>query len=96
MFNKAKDVKKEASIEAKNGNQSIVFSDVPEGEYMVQVVQDVNSNGEIDAVMGIPKEPVGFSQNPSLMFGVPGFDKMAFAVTSSNQSDVSIKLKKLL
>lgn len=55
---------------------SIVFTDLPLGQYAVQLFQDINANGRLDnSRNGIPKEPVGFSNNPSLLRGKPSIDK---------------------
>lgn len=55
---------------------TIVFTDLPLGQYAVQLFQDTNANGHLDnSRSGIPKEPVGFSNNPSLLRGKPSIDK---------------------
>ncbi|MDM7857002.1 DUF2141 domain-containing protein [Thiopseudomonas acetoxidans] len=56
--------------------ETIVFTGLPPGRYAVQLFQDMNANGRLDSSRnGIPKEPVGFSNNPSLFRGKPSIDK---------------------
>ena len=69
------------------------FTDIPEGEYMVAVYHDVNSNEELDAhFYGKPKEPYGFSNNKFGMFGAPPkFEKAAVLV--KDQTEILITLR---
>ncbi len=56
------------------------FSDLPFGTYAIKIYHDENGNDELDTnFLGIPKEGVGFSNNPSARFGEPGFDEAKFA-----------------
>ena len=44
----------------------------PGADYCIRAFQDTNNNGALDfGTSGIPREPVGFSTNPSLMLGYP-------------------------
>ena len=53
----------------------IVFPDLPPGEYAVKALHDLNGNKEMDfSIVGMPKEPYGFSNNVMGMFGPPDFD----------------------
>lgn len=57
---------------------SVTFADIPEGIYAVQAFQDRNANARLDrSFIGIPKEPIGFSRDPKVSFGPPGFDDCA-------------------
>ena len=64
---------------------------LPDGEYLVMLVQDINSNGKLDtSFIGMPKEPVGLSNYDGK--GIPGkFKKHKFSVTED--MTVSIPLK---
>jgi uncharacterized protein (DUF2141 family) len=95
MVNKANDFKKVAIINADSKNYNVVFDNIPAGTYMIQVCQDENSNGTLDKFMGIPKEPVGFSQNPTMLFGAPSFEQSSFTVSNALVKNVSIKLKNI-
>ena len=64
---------------------------LPDGEYLVMLVQDINSNGKLDtSFIGMPKEPVGLSNYDGK--GIPGkFKKHKFLV--AEDTTVSIQLK---
>lgn len=64
---------------------------LPDGEYLVMLVQDINDNGKLDtSFIGMPKEPVGLSNYDGK--GIPGkFKKHKFSVTED--ITVSIPLK---
>jgi len=51
---------------------SFTLNSLDTGRYIVRVFQDINDNQQLDyASNGIPKEPFGFSTNPSVMLGQP-------------------------
>lgn len=55
------------------------------------VYHDLNNNGRLDRnFLGIPREPYGFSNNPSTRFGPPGYHEASFDA-SQNQS-ITIRL----
>ena len=62
------------------------------GNYAVSVYHDENNNDilETTRLFGIPIEPYGFSNNPTMTFG-PSFKKSVFKMTSDK--NISIKLK---
>ena len=66
---------------------------VPDGEYLVMLVHDINKNGKLDTnFIGMPKEPVGLSNYDGK--GIPGkFKKHKFTV--SEDLTVTISLKQL-
>ena len=68
-------------------------TNVPDGEYLVMLVHDINKNGKLDTnFIGMPKEPVGLSNYDGK--GIPGkFKKHKFTV--SEDLTVTIPLKQL-
>jgi outer membrane protein len=53
---------------------------LPSGTYMVSFYHDLNSNGRLDrTAIGIPREPVAFSNNARPRFGPPRYERMTFA-----------------
>ena len=74
---------------------SVVFIDageLPSGQYAVSVYQDLNGNHKLDmGFMGIPKEPLGASNNPKPHFGPPTFKECAFNVGEADTT-ISIRL----
>ena len=72
--------------------QQVTFENLACGEYAVAVIQDLNANKKLDKnFFGLPKEPFGFSQNPTIFFGAPSFKRAAFSVT--NEKEIVIDLK---
>lgn len=64
---------------ASSSQTTLVFTDIPAGRYAIQLFADRNANGQLDSSpRGIPLEPVGFSNNPSLMQGKPSITQCIF------------------
>lgn len=65
---------------------------LPPGRFAIQVFQDRNGNGVLDLTpRGLPLEPVGFSNNPSLLSGKPTPSKSGF-VHGTGDSELLIRL----
>jgi uncharacterized protein (DUF2141 family) len=67
------------------------FSDLPEGKYVIVVVQDRNKNGKVDrSAIGFPLEPIGLSNHREIgpKGGPPNFNK---AKVDVNQ-DTAVKI----
>lgn len=59
----------------------------------IRIFQDVNGSRILEfSESGIPKEPVGFSDNPSLMLGYPKPQDTAISLSQKNNSLLSIKM----
>ena len=70
--------------------------DLPEGNYALSVFLDENHNNVLDKnFLGIPKERFGFSNNPPISTGAPGFYECEVEVKNEKQI-FDIKLIKLL
>jgi uncharacterized protein (DUF2141 family) len=83
-----------SDLEAKNSTVSIVFKDISTGKYAIAVFQDVNSDGILNLnVLGIPKEPYGFSTNKFGKFGPPDFEDVSFEVKENNPISLTINLE---
>jgi uncharacterized protein (DUF2141 family) len=68
-----------------------VIPNLPTGTYALAVAHDENSNDEIDTgFLGIPKEGVGFSRNPSITFGPPKFDEAAYTISADGQIEIKM------
>jgi uncharacterized protein (DUF2141 family) len=64
-----------------------VVEDLPFGEYAVTVYHDRNGNLKLDKnFIRIPKEPYGFSNNPKVRFGPPGFGKVKFVLDQGTKT----------
>ena len=71
---------------------SLKIENIEKGNYAVSVYHDENNSGilETGGVFGIPLEPYGFSNNPTMTFG-PSYNKSVFKMTADK--NISIKLK---
>ncbi len=79
-------------IDVKEASVKHSFDSVPEGDYAVVVIQDLNENRDLDTnFMGIPKEPYGFSNNPSTTFGPPSFEGASFQIAGEKIIQISLK-----
>ena len=78
-----------------NAGAPLHFDDLPSGTYAISLFHDENGNGKLDTKLGIPLEGVGFSRNPRLMFGPPGFAAARFAVTNGDVNEM-VKVKYFL
>jgi uncharacterized protein (DUF2141 family) len=79
-------------VAAGKGEMTFKFSDLPDGNYAVQVMHDENGNDKLDAnFLGIPTEGYGFSNNPSVMRRAR-FDEARFEVGLENKA-ITIRLR---
>lgn len=81
-------------VKLKPEMDSVIFeTNVPDGEYLVMLVHDINNNGKLDtSFIGMPKEPVGLSNYDGK--GIPGkFKKHKFSVNEN--TEIIIPLKKI-
>jgi uncharacterized protein (DUF2141 family) len=82
-----------AAAPAATAGATVVFRDVTPGEYGVAVFHDLNGNGRMDAnPMGIPIEPIAFSNNAQGHMGPPAFDAARFAVPAAGL-DTAVTLR---
>ena len=76
-------------------SQAVVWNiiDVPYGDYGIAAFHDENSNGKMDKnLLGMPKEPYGFSNNLRVTFRAPKWEKGKFAVRNPT-TEISIEVK---
>ena len=73
---------------------TVIFeTNLPDGQYLVMLVHDINNNGKLDTTfIGMPKEPVGLSNYDGK--GIPGkFKKHKFSVNEN--TEIIIPLRKI-
>ncbi|QXQ08566.1 DUF2141 domain-containing protein [Sphingosinicellaceae bacterium] len=62
------------------------------GDYAVSLLHDENGNGKLDKnFLGIPKEGVGFSQNPKISFGPPTYAASKFDMVGPQTEAIRMK-----
>jgi len=72
-----------------------VTVEVPQGTYAVQAFQDEGMTGMMTMnALGMPTEPLGFSNNPAVRFSAPRFRDCAVQVGAMG-GRIEITLKKL-
>jgi len=72
------------------GRAVFAIEDLEAGVYAVSVLHDVNGNGKVDTnFLGIPKEPLGMSNNAKGRFGPPKWKDSKFEFTG----DLTIKIR---
>ncbi len=72
------------------GKVSFTISNLPAGEYGVQIMHDSNSNGKLDSnLVGMPTEPWAFSNNAAGNFGPPKWDDVKFDLSGTITQSIS-------
>ena len=72
---------------------TVVFKDLPEGEYAFAVYHDANANGKMDKnLLGIPTEDYAFSNNALGKMGPPSYASAKFALPAAG-ADLRVSLK---
>ncbi|KXI30453.1 DUF2141 domain-containing protein [Paraglaciecola hydrolytica] len=74
------------SLEGQITNKTLQFTlELPEGEYALYLFQDKDNNGELKSNwIGIPKEPVGTSNNAKGTMGPPKYKDASFQVAAED------------
>lgn len=74
-FLKPEGVYRADSARAQKGTTLLLIENLPHGVYALAVFHDLNENQELDKNwVGIPKEPMGFSNARVKAFGPPSFE----------------------
>jgi uncharacterized protein (DUF2141 family) len=85
-----------SSVLVVNDPQSITFSQLPHGSYGIAAFHDENSDFQLNTnFLGIPKEGIGFSNNPIIWTGGPDYETMKFSFTPE-QNTIAIRIKYLM
>lgn len=84
------------SAPAHVGTTSVTVTDVPAGRYAVQAYLDENNNSTVDqALFGIPKEGIGFSNDARIGLSAPEFKDAAFDFDGTSAT-MHVKLRYFL
>lgn len=93
-FLKFKEVFSSAVVPAVAGETKIVMEGLPPGTYALALYQDLNNNGKMDKNwIGIPTEPLGFSNAKLGVFGPPSFKACTFEMVPNVSKEISITLE---
>ena len=63
-----------------NNKATIIFHNVPPGEYGVSLYHDANKNNDFDRTWGIPTEDYAVSNNAKRMLSAPKWEEAKFKV----------------
>lgn len=89
---KVADAVQGVAAEIAEGRAVCEFLSVPAGQYAVAVFHAENNESDITyGWLGKPKQGVGFSNNPSIAFGPPSFERATVQVSDEGNA-ITIKL----
>lgn len=78
-----------------NGQATLIFENIPFGEYAVTTHHDKNENRQMDKnMLGMPTEGFGISNNVKLFMSLPKFDKCKFTL-DKKKMEIEIEMKYL-
>ncbi|WP_339876496.1 DUF2141 domain-containing protein [uncultured Algoriphagus sp.] len=85
---------KMVTIPIKNGIAKKTIPNVSPGNYAITVFHDHDKNGQIRKnKVGYPLDDFGFSNNPSIVFGIPSFHKCSKKVAAGKATLFEIELR---
>ena len=83
-----------ATREVSSAIMEIVFEKVPLGKYGIAVFQDVDRNKQLKTnFVGLPIEPIGFSNDAKIRFGPPSFEDAMIVIENGKTLNLTIHLK---
>lgn len=83
---------KEAIVVVNNKIAQVKFENLPLGEYSVSSFHDINDNGKLDtSFIGIPKEPIGVSNNAKGFMGPPKYKDAKFKFVDNKEITITIE-----
>ncbi|WP_299012279.1 DUF2141 domain-containing protein [uncultured Polaribacter sp.] len=86
-----KEIYKGATRKISNKKSTVIFTNLPKGEYAVSFVHDKNNNGKMDTnIVGIPKEDYGCSNNATGFMGPPAYDNAKFVLSKNKSINISL------
>jgi uncharacterized protein (DUF2141 family) len=94
-FPNTPDVVKYVALDPSGKNSAIVsISGIPYGKYAITIFQDMNGNKKLDkGFLGIPSEPIAFSNDFHPLFGPPRWKDCEF---DYSESLYTVNISKLL
>ena len=79
-----------SKVKADHEQETLVFENLPDGDYAIKMYQDENDNNKLDFnMMGIPKEGYGFSNNVG-MFGAPEYIEAKFTIKENTAIEIEL------
>jgi len=82
---------KSLTVKVKSETMVIELGAFPSGNYAVTLMQDKNLNGIMDKNMiGIPKEPFGFTKLQEIPFGAPSFNETSIQLVGKTVERIKL------
>ena len=76
----------------KNKKSIVIFKNLPKGAYAISSFHDENDNKKMDTnFFGIPKEPIGVSNNATGFMGPPKYKDAKFTVNKNITLSITVK-----
>ncbi|MBL4709082.1 MAG: DUF2141 domain-containing protein [Flavobacteriales bacterium] len=73
-------------VKVESETMEIDLGELPTGSYAFAILHDKNSNKVMDkGLLGIPKEPFGFSNTDKIPFGAPSFQDAKVLINEENR-----------
>lgn len=73
-------------VKVESNTMEVDLGDLPPGSYAFAILHDKNSNKVMDkGLLGIPKEPFGFSNTFEIPFGAPSFQDAKVVIDEENR-----------
>jgi uncharacterized protein (DUF2141 family) len=83
-----------AWLEVSGSEAEWTLEALPAGDYALIAYHDLNGNKELDfRLLGMPKEPIGVSNNARGAFGPPRFDAAKFPVDEDETTRQHLRLR---
>lgn len=75
-----------------NQKATVIFKGISPKEYTISAFHDENNNKKMDTkLFGIPKEPVGISNNAKGFFGPPKYEDAKFTVNKNTTLKIKME-----
>jgi len=101
LYNKAKNFLKfeglaaNAFAKASEGETQVIFENLRHGDYAIALYHDKNDNKAMDKNwLGIPLEPLGFSNAKLRSFGPPKFEDCVFSFRENTEISIHLENNK--
>ncbi len=82
----------EAVVKVEAGKATVFFENLMAGEYAISAFHDENDNKKLDTnFVGIPKEPIGISNNAKGFLGPPKYEDAKFKIVEDMVIEIAIQ-----
>ena len=83
---------REAIVKVENKTAQVRFENLPGGEYAISAFHDENDNEKLDTnFIGIPREPIGVSNNAKGFMGPPKYKDAKILLTNFKEITIFIE-----